>query len=303
MPGLRGRVVFSSSDLIRARVKNSKGRSRWASLAGRAGESLFATLFPGDCRLCGAPLTRISRLPVCSDCLNAIAPVSGPTCVVCGERVFSVHALGVEETRCGLCRRIEQPYARARAYGSYDGNLRGLVHLLKYEQVRPTAPVLGEMLAQAVQRLPAGGGRGVRVVVPVPLHSSRLRQRGFNQAELIAREALSRVPGSAPADFQLRTGVLRRKRATDTQTGLTRHQRRENIRGAFEVIRPEEIAGKEVLLVDDVFTTGTTVSECAKVLRRAGAERVLVATVARVMKGETAALRANESQEAAVSQA
>jgi ComF family protein len=207
-----------------------------------------------------------------------------------------------------LCRRIEQPYARARAFGSYDGNLRGLIHLLKYEQVRPAAKVLGQLLAEAMQGLLAEIGSGMRVVVPVPLHSSRLQQRGFNQAELIARAALSNMPGGAAVDLQLRTDVLRRKRATDTQTGLTRHQRRENLRGAFEVTRRDEIAGKEVLLVDDVFTTGTTASECAKVLRRAGAERVLVATVARVMKGETISLgRAAEDgrprEEVVVSQA
>ncbi len=229
---------------------------------------------------------------------------------MCGERVFSVHAredagkaaADGSPTRCGLCRKVEQPYQQARAYGSYDGNLRGLIHLLKYEQVRPAAKVLGEMLAQAAASFMAAGG-GL-VVVPVPLHSSRLRQRGFNQAELIARAALKASPASAAAGFRLSTAVLRRKRATDSQTGLTRHQRRENIRGAFELARPEEIAGKEVLLVDDVFTTGTTVSECAKVLRRAGAERVLVATVARVMKGEAAPISAADSQEAAaVSQA
>ncbi len=269
-----------------------------------AGESLFASLFPGDCRLCGEPLISISRLPVCSDCLNAIAPVSGPTCVVCGERVFSGEALedearpraaglheGGRATRCGLCRRIEQPYARARAFGSYDGNLRGLIHLLKYEQVRPAARVLGQLLAQAMEGLLAESGSGMRVAIPVPLHASRLRQRGFNQAELIARAAMDRLPDSAAVNLQLRPNAMRRKRATDTQTGLTRHQRRENIRGAFEVTRPEEIAGKEILLVDDVFTTGTTVSECAKVLRRAGAKRVLVVTVARVMKGEISAAR------------
>ncbi len=310
---LHGEGVFSSSDLIRARVKNSKGRSRWASLAGVAGESLFATFFPGDCRLCGAPLSSISRLPVCSDCLNAIIPVSGPTCVVCGERVLS--GAGLEEsgraaedgrptqdgrgTRCGLCRRTEQPYARARAYGSYDGNLRGLVHLLKYEQVRPAARVLGRMLAQAAQGMLADAGGEVRVMLPVPLHSSKLRQRGFNQAELIAREAARELPPCARGDLRLDSLVLRRTRATDSQTGLTRHQRRENIRGAFEVARPEAIAGQEVLLVDDVFTTGTTVSECARVLRRAGAERVLVATVARVMKGEAAWAQAAVPQEKA----
>lgn len=286
-----------------------------------AGESLFATLFPGDCRLCGAPLVNISRLPVCSDCLNAIHPVSGLTCAVCGERVFSMHAQeeetrpgtaaphetdresaaaeGGRATRCGLCRRVEQPYQQARAYGSYDGNLRGLIHLLKYEQVRPAAKVLGEMLAQAAASFLEAGGGVLRVVVPVPLHSSRLRQRGFNQAELIARAALGASPAWAASGFRLSPAALRRKRATDSQTGLTRHQRRENIRGAFEVARQEEIAGREVLLVDDVFTTGTTVSECAKLLRRAGAERVLVATVARVMKGETAPIGAVQPQEAA----
>ncbi len=206
-------------------------------------------------------------------------------------------------TRCGLCRRVEQPYAQARAYGNYDGNLRGLIHLLKYEQVRPAAKVLGEMLAQAAGPFVAAGTGGPRAVVPVPLHSSRLRQRGFNQAELIARAALEASPALGAAGFRLSPAALRRKRATDAQTGLTSHQRRENIRGAFELARPEEIAGKEVLLVDDVFTTGTTVSECAKVLRRAGAERVLVATVARVMKGEAAPMDAADSQAVAVSQA
>ncbi len=279
-----------------------------------AGESLFATLFPGDCRLCGAPLRSISRLPVCSDCLDAIAPVSGPTCVVCGERVFSGQAEGdrwqdarataggTPAPRCGLCRRVEQPYQRALAFGSYDGNLRGLIHLLKYEQVRPAARVLGELLARAAAPFQATEVGVPQVLVPVPLHSSRLRQRGFNQAELIARAALESSPAWATG-IRLSPAVLGRKRATDSQTGLTRHQRRENIRGAFAVARPEEVEGKEVLLVDDVFTTGTTVSECAKVLRRAGAKRVLVATVARVMKGEAAPISTAVSQDAAVSQA
>ncbi len=98
--------------------------------------------------------------------------------------------------------------------------------------------------------------------------------------------AAGKLPGKG---LQLKPTVLRRIRATESQTGLTRHQRRENIRGAFVVNRPEEIAGREILLVDDVFTTGTTVSECARVLRRAGTGRVWVATVARVLKSEAVA--------------
>jgi len=120
------------------------------------------------------------------------------------------------------------------------------------------------------------------VVVPVPLHARKLRQRGFNQAEMIARAALKLT---AAQRFELQT-VLERTRETQSQIGLSRHQRRENLRGAFAVTAPEEIRGRDVLLVDDVFTTGTTVSECARVLRRAGAAKVCVATVARTLKVE-----------------
>src|SRR5262249_8574446 len=124
---------------------------------------------------------------------------------------------------------------------------------------------------------------GSMVMVPVPLHARKLRQRGFNQSEMIARAALKNIGGSR---LLLHEEMLERTRETQTQTGLTRHQRRENIRGAFAVTKPEDVQGREVLLVDDVFTTGTTVSECARVLRRAGASKVWVATVARTLKHE-----------------
>ena len=157
------------------------------------------------------------------------------------------------EVRCGLCRRLEPPFARAVAYGSYDGGLRELIHLLKYEQVRPASVVLGRMLADTLSKLDSAWISPL-VIVPVPLHPRKLRQRGFNQSERIAREA-SRI---APKSWRvtLCQGVLERRRETQSQTGLTRHQRRENIRGAFAVTKPEVIAGREVLLVDDVFTTG-----------------------------------------------
>ena len=109
-----------------------------------------------------------------------------------------------------------------------------------------------------------------------------MRQRGFNQAELIARAALKMAPLREHA--QLAVNLLQRTRETGSQIGLTSHQRRENLRGAFGVARGEEVAGRHVLLVDDVYTTGTTAMECSRVLRRAGASRVWVATVARTMK-------------------
>ena len=170
---------------------------------------------------------------------------------------------------------------RAVAYGSYDGGLRELIHLLKYGRVRPAAGVLGRMLAEVIQGL--GSEFGSAVVVPVPLHRSKLRQRGFNQAEEIARAALKNLTCNT---LTLAPGVLERKRATESQTGLSDHQRQGNVRGAFVVAAPELIKDRDVLLVDDVFTTGATAGECARLLRRRGAERVFVATVARVLKSE-----------------
>ncbi|MFZ0199885.1 MAG: ComF family protein [Candidatus Sulfotelmatobacter sp.] len=173
-------------------------------------------------------------------------------------------------------------FTRAVAYGSYEGGLRELIHLLKYAGVRPAANVLGRMLAEAIARFEAGFPDNGVAVVPVPLHRSKLRQREFNHAELIARAAMkfNRAAGS----LQLFPTLLERKRETPSQTGLTSHQRRENVRGAFGVTDAEALKGREVLLVDDVYTTGATVSECARVLRRAGARRVWVATVARTLK-------------------
>ena len=122
---------------------------------GASAESLFAVLFPSDCRICGAPLFKISRLPVCQECLDAIRPISGSVCAICGERIFSPYALSSSggEPRCGLCRRIEPAFVRATAYGSYESGLRELIQLLKYGGVRPAANVLGRMLAEAIAKL------------------------------------------------------------------------------------------------------------------------------------------------------
>jgi ComF family protein len=210
-------------------------------------------------------------------------PISGGLCSVCGERLFSSYAFAVPgESKCGLCRRIEPPFARAAAYGSYESGLRELIHLLKFDGVRPAANVLGRMLAEAITTLEPGFPAETIAVVPVPLHRTRFHQRGFNQAELIARLAIKLK--HAQNQFRLCRGVLQRKRETASQIGLTSHQRRANLRGAFAVAQPELIKGREVLVIDDVLTTGATVSECARVLRRAGATKVWVATVARTLK-------------------
>src|SRR3989475_411374 len=162
-----------------------------SSVSGIA-ECVVATLFPSDCRLCGAPLVEISRLPVCDECVAQMLPITGGLCFVCGERLASPFAAAGE--RCGLCRRAALPFAKAAAYGSYDGGLRELIHLLKYEQVRPAANVLGRMLSEVIGGLKPSFGDDSVVVIPVPLHPGKLRQRGFNQAELIARATLKLKP-------------------------------------------------------------------------------------------------------------
>jgi ComF family protein len=188
------------------------------------------------------------------------------------------------EVRCLLCQRIDPPFERAVAYGSHAGGLRDLIHVLKFEQVRPAAAVLGRVLAETIADLEKAMPVGTIVVVPAPLHAGKQAQRGFNQAEMIARSALKQLSRPNPKRFDLSTGVLRRERNTESQIGLTSHQRRENLRGAFAVSDPARIVNRDVLLIDDVYTTGTTASECARVLLRAGAARVWVATVARTLK-------------------
>jgi len=256
----------------------------WAKTAARtAAESLFATLFPSDCRLCGQPLLNISRLPVCLACIARIQPIRGKVCSTCGERVLSSYANQDPSGRrtCPVCRRVKRPFTRAIAYGSYDGELRELIHLLKYGCVRPAAEVLGRTLGGMIASLEPLFEQQTVLVIPVPLHKRKRRQRGFNQAELIARAALKARRSDR---LELATGLLLRIRETESQIGLTSHQRRANLRGAFAVPRTGEVTGREVLLVDDVYTTGATMTECAQVVRRAGAGRVWVATVARTLK-------------------
>jgi len=181
---------------------------------------------------------------------------------------------------CGMCRRARPEFERAVAFGSYDGPLRELLHLLKYEGVRPVAENLGKLLAHAIKA--AGLSKMDLSVVPVPLYRTRHGERGFNQADMLARAAVRKLD----ADWTVVADALIRTRATASQTGLTRHQRRANVKGAFKVKERSKVAGRDILLIDDVLTTGTTAAECARVLKRAGAGRIYVATVARVLKGE-----------------
>jgi ComF family protein len=211
-----------------------------------------------------------------------MVPLSGILCALCGEKLISRHVEA--DPRCGLCRRAAPPFEKAVAYGTYEGPLRDLIHLFKYQQVKPAAPLLGEFLQRALAGTPF---RAELMVVPVPLAKSKRRDRGFNQAEAIAAAFVRRQRSGR---IELNAGTLVRTRETASQTGLTSHQRRLNVRGAFGVIQPERITRKVILLVDDVMTSGATAGECARVLLRAGARQVFVATVARAIKEAAASV-------------
>ena len=182
---------------------------------------------------------------------------------------------------CALCRRGAFVFAQARSFGWYEGALRALIHHLKYDGFRPLARPLGRHLAHAVRRLDA---RSFDLVLPVPLHNKRQRQRGFNQAALLAAE-LSKVCG-----IPMGAKHCVRVRDTRPQTGLPAAQRRKNVAGAFHIPQPPRVQSRRLLLLDDVLTTGATVIACAQALVDAGAERVWVATLARARPGNAEGL-------------
>lgn len=250
----------------------------------QAAESIFSVLFPAECRLCGELLLNICALPVCDGCLRSIAAFDGPQCRICGERLLGQIPAGAEPL-CGLCRRARPTYERAFAIGPYDGALRDLIHLLKYQRITPAARPLGQALVASLHAAMAEASEQA-VLVPIPLYQGKRRQRSFNQAEEIAQGAVK----AAGAKIRIAPELLERVRETVSQTGLTRHQRRQNVRGAFAVPRRfvGAVKGRNIILLDDVFTTGTTAEECARVMRRAGAAKVWVVTAARVSKLEPA---------------
>lgn len=241
-----------------------------ASLLRRLPEEVFALLFPHDCGICAAPLKNISRIPVCEQCLQQPRPfLAEYFCARCRTPFLNAAPLD-EDGLCPLCRRGASGFDAAYAFGEYEGALRKLIHLFKYDSVRPLAPVLGTMLSRALPRDVA-----FDVIVPMPLHWSRKWKRGFNQSELLARAIGKRV--AVPV-----ANALTRRKATPHQAGLTRAQRRTNVSGVFEASRPDEVAGKHVLLIDDVLTTGASAAACARALKRAGARQVSVLALARV---------------------
>lgn len=226
-------------------------------------------LFPPLCHLCKEPVPEAGPLHLCESCLGAMTPIDSPLCPVCG--VPHGTEGGIDHL-CGSCLLARPPLDGARGALLYEGPIRELIHRHKYgRKVHLRRPLA---LLAIGQLTPFVSSVAPDVMVPVPLHRSRLRERGFNQAVLmgavLAREW--RLP--------LLRDTLRRVRPTVAQVTLSASERHSNVRGAFAVASPERIAGRRVLLLDDVSTTGSTLAECARVLKGAGAAAVFAATVA-----------------------
>jgi len=262
---------FVQWDLERGWVFSSSRRTaNFGPLVIPAGcHALFSLFFPSDCRICGTPLEELTRIPLCPECLRSPEPFLPEFyCVSCRtpfENAFPLDDAG----RCPLCRNGLRGFDSAYCFGSYEGILREWIHLYKYGRVKTMVRPLGELLAAALPR-----GEQWDAVVPVPLHWRRRWHRGFNQSELLAR-AIARRCGIPVIK------ALKRVRYTPTQTGLSNTGRRQNVAAAFGSARRRPVSGSRILLVDDVMTTGSTAAACAAVLRRAGAARITLLTVAR----------------------
>jgi len=189
---------------------------------------------------------------------------------------------------CSECRADPPVFERAVAYAVYRGELREMVHLLKYERMDRVAKLLGGMLAQSILTFEAEAAREL-LVVAVPLFPAKQRQRGYNQSALLADAAIAELCRSHPQwRLRPRHTLMERHRDTRSQFELNPVSRRVNIRGAFRVNADAIAPGSEVLLVDDIYTTGATARECSRVLRRAGASKVWVATLARAQTPQVA---------------
>jgi ComF family protein len=250
-------------------------------------DSLSCALFPCSCALCGGSLLRFTRVPICDFCCAQLPPQSGTLCACCGEDLGIANLSPLpsdgsdSQPLCQPCRVAPPAFVKAVAYGGYHGELRSLVHLLKYEGMQPIAGRLGVLLADSLEMFAATP----MLVIPVPMHPVKQRQRGFNHAELLARAAMAAMRRRHPQwELRLETSLLKRVRVTVSQAGLTTHQRRQNLRGAFFAPQPGRLAGRDVLLIDDIYTTGATARACSRVLRNAGARSVRVATVARAQR-------------------
>lgn len=239
---------------------------------------LINFVFPPRCVGCDARFSINTSRRLCSRCLDGIERLSGPLCATCGIPL-EASADRSAESSCAACRETPPHFTTARAVSRYRSSdeesaiVPSLIRRHKYGRDQSLTHALAECLGDPMPLIE----NDYDLIVPVPLHRERLRSRGFNQAALIAAAIARRL------DRKLDVHSLIRTRATPSQTAQDRRQRQRNVRDAFQVTRAAAVTNRRVLLIDDVMTTGATADECARVLLDAGARRVDVLALARVL--------------------
>ena len=241
-------------------------------------EPVSTLFFPSFCYVCGERQPQADlHVNVCRQCWSGIREIGDAVCFRCGIPIESTPEDLPDAYFCSRCRVKQVPYKMMRSLYRYETPLREMIRLFKFEGMLDLGCEFARRLAEWV-----AGIRGLRdadLVIPVPLHPLRRIERGFNQSRILARAVAGELGKPIPRHGAL--WELKRVRNTPPQSLLEPDDRRRNVRGAFEAVIPRLLRGKKVLLVDDVATTETTVRECARVLRRAGAEEVVVLTLAR----------------------
>ncbi len=227
-------------------------------------------LFPPTCS-CGKNMTRSGDRPLCRECFAQLKFIKPPYCSCCG----GAFPCDGENHLCGICLKSTWVFDRARSLFSYEKIIAKLIHDLKYSgKTTGLKPLKWASKRSTV----LNDLHTPDLIIPVPLHIKRLRKRGFNQALVFTR---SLFPGEKK---KIKYNILTRKTDTPSQTGLSGRERRINLRNAFVVKKVEEVTGKNILLVDDVYTTGSTANECAKALKAAGCRKIEVLTICRADK-------------------
>jgi ComF family protein len=241
------------------------------------GSRVIDVVLPWHCYHCGRPIASAGEGGFCASCWSTIRLIQAPYCPCCGEPFRSPIALTYSpEYRCGACRAKPPAFDHARAIGRYEGPLRQAIHLLKYRgKLRLRRPLLQLAIAHFDVHFPSSA---YEAIIPVPLHRERLMRREFNQAAVLARGLARHL------NVPILERLLIRVRSTRPQVELSGSERRQNVRQAFVVTNPAALENKQVLVVDDVFTTGATLGEVARTLKGAGAARVDVFALARVLQ-------------------
>jgi len=240
-------------------------------------DAVAAVLFPAPCRICGQTLLTASRIPICADCLASFQPIVDPLCDCCGRPFISQVAADAIRPLCRLCRLDSFSFTCARSYAVYNDALHSAILLLKYEEVTRLGDWFASKLAEVVAR--DRDHFQADVVVPVPLHPDRFRERGYNQADLIAR------PLSRRLRLKMGSYLLMRTKPRPARLVLSRKEHWDSVRGAYATREGVRVDNLRVLLIDDVLTTGATLDACSRALKKAGAKAVLGLTVARVVTG------------------